>query len=87
MFQCRRPSILNREPNAVGSGEGEAQPEDDATSGMAVIFSVVANASGGVGIAYANTAFRNLGLLEFVVNEAMYNVQAACRFVPDTHYN
>lgn len=57
-------SIPNSTPH-TGSGEGE--PEDDATSGMAVIFAVVANAAGGVGVAYANTAFRNLGLVEFRV--------------------
>lgn len=79
-------STLNREPNDAGSGEeeGETQPEDDVTSGMAVIFSVVANAAGGVGVAYANTAFRNLGLLEFVVSEAMCSVDASCLSGPDT---
>lgn len=62
---------------SIGSGEeeGETQPEDDVTSGMAVIFSVVANAAGGVGVAYANTAFRNLGLLEFVDTKELKDLE------------
>lgn len=33
-------------------------------SGTAVMMSAFATAGGGVGVAYVNTAFRNLGLLE-----------------------
>ncbi|CAM9768425.1 unnamed protein product [Sphacelaria rigidula] len=54
---------------------GEGEPEDDATSGMAVIFAVVANAAGGVGVAYANTAFRNLGLVEFRDTEELKDLE------------
>lgn len=51
--------------NAKYADEGRAQPEDDSMSASAVMMSVVATAGGGVGVAYANTAFQNLGLLQF----------------------
>lgn len=47
------------------SGEGEGQHGEDAASGAAVMMSTYATGSGDVGVAYVNTAFRNLGLLEF----------------------
>ncbi len=47
------------------AGEGEGQHNDDVASGTAVMMSAFATAGGGVGVAYANTAFRNLGLMEF----------------------
>lgn len=47
------------------AGEEEAHSEEDTTNGMAVMMSAFATAGGGVGVAYANTAFRNLGLLQF----------------------
>ena len=49
----------------VWTGDGEAQPEEDATSSMAVMMSAVATAGGGVGVAYVNTTFRTMGLLQF----------------------
>ncbi|CAM9431775.1 unnamed protein product, partial [Ascophyllum nodosum] len=49
----------------ISPGDGEAQPEEDATSSMAVMMSAVATAGGGVGVAYVNTAFRTMGLLQF----------------------
>lgn len=51
--------------DVVCSGEGEGQHEGDEASGTAVMMSTCATANGDVGVAYANTAFRNLGLLEF----------------------
>lgn len=51
--------------DVVCSGEREGQHEEDAASGTAVMMSTYATANGDVGVAYANTAFRNLGLLEF----------------------
>lgn len=68
-----------------GSSEGEAQPEDDATGGMAVIFSVVTNAGGGVGVAYANTAFRNLGLLQFEDTEELKDLEGMVVQVSPDH--
>lgn len=47
------------------AGEGEGQQDEDLASGTAVMMSAFATAGGGVGVAYANTAFRNLGLMEF----------------------
>lgn len=67
----QRASLVGADPlssillGATRSGEGEIQPNEDATSGMAVMMSVYATAVGGVGVAYINTAFRNLGLLQF----------------------
>ncbi|CAM9231946.1 unnamed protein product, partial [Pylaiella littoralis] len=49
----------------ISSGEGEGQHGEDAASGAAVMMSTYATGSGDVGVAYVNTAFRNLGLLEF----------------------
>jgi len=49
----------------VCAGEGEGQHNEDMASGTAVMMSAFATAGGGVGVAYANTTFRNLGLLEF----------------------
>eukprot|EP00752_Nemacystus_decipiens_P008019 g7166.t1 len=49
----------------ISSGEGEGQQDEDLASGTAVMMSAFATAGGGVGVAYANTAFRNLGLMEF----------------------
>lgn len=47
------------------AGEGEGQQDEDLASGAAVMMSAFATAGGGIGVAYANTAFRNLGLMEF----------------------
>lgn len=47
------------------AGEGEGQQDEDMASGTAVMMSAFATAGGGVGVAYVNTAFRNLGLMEF----------------------
>lgn len=47
------------------AGEAEGKQDEDLASGTAVMMSAFATAGGGVGVAYANTAFRNLGLMEF----------------------
>lgn len=57
------------------SGEGEAQPEEDATSGTAVMMSAFATAGGGVGVAYTDTSFRNLGLLQFQDTNALADLE------------
>eukprot|EP00903_Cladosiphon_okamuranus_P008571 g8222.t1 len=49
----------------ISSEEGEGQQDEDTACGTAVMMSAFATASGGVGVAYANTAFRNVGLMEF----------------------
>ncbi|CAM9130489.1 unnamed protein product, partial [Hapterophycus canaliculatus] len=46
------------------SGDGEGKQDEDAASGMAVLLSAFCTAGGAMGVAYANTAFRSLGLLE-----------------------
>ncbi|CAM9615807.1 unnamed protein product, partial [Scytosiphon promiscuus] len=46
------------------SGDWEGRQDEDAASGTAVLMSAFCTAGGAVGVAYANTAFRNLGLLE-----------------------
>lgn len=56
-------------------GEGETQPEEDPTSGTAVMMSVFATAGGGVGVAYTDTAFRNLGLLQFQDTNALADLE------------
>lgn len=47
------------------TGDEVADPEADATSSMAVMMSVCATSGGGIGVAYANTTYRTLGLLQF----------------------
>lgn len=57
------------------SGEGEAPPGEDAASGTAVMMSAFATAGGGVGVAYTDTAFRNLGLLQFQDTGALADLE------------
>lgn len=46
------------------AGDRDGKQDEDAASGTAVLMSAFCTAGGAVGVAYANTAFRNLGLLE-----------------------
>lgn len=56
-------------------GQGETHPEEDAISGAAVMMSTFATAGGGVGVAYTDTAFRNLGLLQFQDTNALADLE------------
>lgn len=67
------------------SGEREGQPEEDAATGTAVMMSTYATASGDVGVAYANTAFRNLGLLEFQLADLEGVVVQVCFRLPQSN--
>lgn len=49
--------------------------EEDPTSGMAVMMSAFATAGGGIGVAYANTAFHNLGLLQFQDTDQLVDLE------------
>lgn len=46
------------------TGEGDRNQDEDVPSDTAVFMSAFCTAGGPMGVAYANTAFRNLGLLE-----------------------
>lgn len=54
---------------------GEGDTPEDTTSPMAVMMSVFVTAGGGVGVAYANTAFRNLGLLQFQDTDQLVDLE------------
>lgn len=54
---------------SLHAGEGEGRQDEDAASGTAVMMSAYANAAGGVGVAYANPAFRIVGLLDCALSD------------------
>ncbi|CAM9865760.1 unnamed protein product [Ectocarpus sp. 4 AP-2014] len=53
----------------ISSGEREGRQDEDAASGTAVMMSAFANAAGVVGVAYANPAFRIVGLLDCALSD------------------
>lgn len=61
------------------------EPEEDATNGMAVMMSAFATAGGGVGVAYANTVFRTLGLLQFQDTDHLADLEGVVVQVRTAH--